>query len=193
MDTKGITPLMATVLLIGFTVVLAAIVLVWGWKFLFTTQEDIDLANELNFACTRVKFELENFECWPEGFHTSLSLLTVKNQGNQEIAGFIFRAFSEGGPVPNLYEYFKIEDDLKGFGSFRDNFLKEAIPVGLPKRLEVIPQVEVDGVIFDCNYGAQEYDLDDGNHVACTCGDGIIDPGEQCDSPTDCTQECTLL
>ena len=54
---RGISPLIATVLIIGFTIVLAAVVIRWGGDFLTgTTEESLE---EGNFAQRTVKTNVE--------------------------------------------------------------------------------------------------------------------------------------
>ena len=38
MDKRGISPLIATVLIIGFTVALAAVIITWGGRFILRLQ-----------------------------------------------------------------------------------------------------------------------------------------------------------
>lgn len=58
MKKKGISPLIATVLIIGFTVALAAIVLTWGGGFTKKITETSQLTAEQKMACTDVNIEV---------------------------------------------------------------------------------------------------------------------------------------
>lgn len=51
-NKKGISPLIATVLVIGFTIVLAALVITWGTKLFKTTVEETQTTSNFNLACT---------------------------------------------------------------------------------------------------------------------------------------------
>lgn len=56
---KGISPLIATVLLIGFTIVLAVIVLQWGSSFFQKTTTETGCDVDLNMQCTDYLTNLE--------------------------------------------------------------------------------------------------------------------------------------
>ena len=49
---KGISPLIATVLIIGFTIVLAALVITWGTKLFKTTVGETETTSKFSLACT---------------------------------------------------------------------------------------------------------------------------------------------
>ena len=51
-NNRGITPLIATVLLIGFTVALAAIIMTWGTEFIKGTTSDVDKERDTALLCT---------------------------------------------------------------------------------------------------------------------------------------------
>ncbi|MDD5178623.1 MAG: hypothetical protein PHT54_05095 [Candidatus Nanoarchaeia archaeon] len=68
LNKKGISPLIATVLIIGFTVALAAVIMTWGQKFTKDIQEQteetsgsqITCANEVDFEIKKVCLESGN-------------------------------------------------------------------------------------------------------------------------------------
>ncbi len=51
-NKKGISPLIATVLVIGFTIVLAAMVITWGTRLFKTTVEETEAESKFTLACT---------------------------------------------------------------------------------------------------------------------------------------------
>ncbi len=51
-NKKGISPLIATVLVIGFTIVLAAMVITWGTKLFKDTVEETEAESKFTLACT---------------------------------------------------------------------------------------------------------------------------------------------
>ena len=53
---KGISPLIATVLIIGFTIVLAALVITWGNKLFQDTVENTGKQSDLSLACTNLEY-----------------------------------------------------------------------------------------------------------------------------------------
>ena len=52
MNKKGISPLIATVLIIGFTIVLAALVITWGTKLFKTTVSQTEITAKFSTACS---------------------------------------------------------------------------------------------------------------------------------------------
>ena len=62
MEKKGISPLIATVLLIGFTIVLAAVVMRWGGEFVRETTEETACQADIATACINTRFNLDNIE-----------------------------------------------------------------------------------------------------------------------------------
>jgi len=53
-DKKGISPLIATVLIIGFTIVLAALVIQWGGDLFKGFQEETGKSAEVSMACSNL-------------------------------------------------------------------------------------------------------------------------------------------
>ncbi len=53
MDKRGISELIATVLIIGFTVALAAVIIIWGGRFVSETQGDVDRSTTIGLVCSK--------------------------------------------------------------------------------------------------------------------------------------------
>jgi len=87
-DRKGVSPVIATVLLVGIALVLAVIVFLWASSFIGESIEKEGRAIEL--ACENVKFE-------PEAISTSK--IDIVNRGNVPIYGIEIRGASAGGEV----------------------------------------------------------------------------------------------
>lgn len=94
---KGISPLIATVLIIGFTIVLGALVITWGTKFFRTTVEDTEKSAAFSLACTSL-----NFEGTAKINANSLEV-TLSNSNERTIEGFYFVA--KGGSTPGTDTY----------------------------------------------------------------------------------------
>ena len=90
-NKKGISPLIATVLLIGFAVALAAVVMTWGLDFIKSTadatesqtQNTLICASDLSFAISDV--------------NPSEGSVTVDNRGLVDITSVIFRIYGSSG------------------------------------------------------------------------------------------------
>ncbi len=59
-DKKGISPLIATVLIIGFTIVLAAVVMQWGGSFVRGLTEEQATKTEVATECLGLSFDINN-------------------------------------------------------------------------------------------------------------------------------------
>ena len=77
MNKKGISPLIATVLIIGFTVALAAVIITWGGRFIQQTQDDVDRSTQVGLMCSRLSFEIIRLtpSIWPVSIVIVLSTL----------------------------------------------------------------------------------------------------------------------
>ncbi len=93
MDKKAVSPLIATVLIIGFTVALAAVVITWGSRFVQQTQEEVDITSQIGLACSKLDFEIGAIDCDSTTTPANqISKITMKSTSNQDITGFTFRA-----------------------------------------------------------------------------------------------------
>ena len=124
---KGISPLIATVLIIGFTIVLAALVIQWGGSLFKNIQEETGETSELNIACTEL---LTGLEVTPTpGILNNRKYidLVVDNTKNKEIAGFIFRVYNEGETKVDVFDTTNEEDQgLIGLQGEEQEFSLEA-------------------------------------------------------------------
>ena len=86
MDKKGISPLIATVLLIGFTIVLAAVVIRWGGDFITDTTDTTACESDLAQACaTQVQFSIGNVTLSAQ---TYIDAITLTNDADYAIDSF---------------------------------------------------------------------------------------------------------
>ena len=80
-NKKGISPLIATVLIIGFTIVLAALVITWGTKLFKTTVSETEATSKFSIACTAGL----NLDVTPKKVDANNLELTLRNN-NQDRA-----------------------------------------------------------------------------------------------------------
>ncbi len=86
LSKKGISPLIATVLLVGFTVSLIALVIIWARGFITEKAQKEDILAQARIKCQSLSFDVTYLA------QGGSSLVTrVKNTGPQNIDGFIFR------------------------------------------------------------------------------------------------------
>ncbi len=92
-NKKGISPLIATVLIIGFTIVIAALVITWGTNLFKKTQQQTGELSDVNLACTEVLGSMDiNANVDPNAPGTLT--LTVDNGANREVGGFTLRVYN---------------------------------------------------------------------------------------------------
>ncbi|MEK6839692.1 MAG: archaellin/type IV pilin N-terminal domain-containing protein [Nanoarchaeota archaeon] len=85
-NKKGISPLIATVLLIGFTVALAAVLMTWGLDYIRGTTDKVGDQTDQYLLCSDLAFEIANVDCATDD-------VIIQNNGNIDIAGVIIRPF----------------------------------------------------------------------------------------------------
>lgn len=104
LNKKGISPLIATVLVIGFTVALAAVILTWGTSFTKSIQKGTEETTEIQLACAQdVQFDVKS-ACY-DSVANGIKFI-VENNGNRDLVKFNARLkVSEtdisAGEVPN--------------------------------------------------------------------------------------------
>ena len=93
---KGISPLIATVLIIGFTVALAAIIMTWGTTFSKGMQKSTEATTEEQMSCAQdVVFDLSS-ACVVDADSIKL---TLKNDGSKDIINMSIRFYVDGNNV----------------------------------------------------------------------------------------------
>lgn len=93
MDKRGISPLIATVLIIGFTIVLAAVIFVWGNDFIKGSLQKVDASEEKLSTCAATTIKLTNIN------QTAPNKLkfTLENTGDSDIESIIIRIIGDKG------------------------------------------------------------------------------------------------
>ncbi len=87
MSKKGISPLIATVLIVGLTIAMATAVMFWGRNLVESFQKDSELTAATQLACSQsVGLKVKTL-CY-DGTNIKISL---ENTNQQEISGFNLR------------------------------------------------------------------------------------------------------
>jgi flagellin-like protein len=95
MFKKGISPLIATVLIIGFTVALAAMVMTWGSGFIKKTTEQTEESTSIALKCASdLAFEISRVTC-DDTKHLKSAM--VENRGKLDITSVKFRIIDDEG------------------------------------------------------------------------------------------------
>ena len=97
-NKKGISPLIATVLLIGFSVALAAVVMTWGLDYIKASTDQVgDKTQEALKCATQLDFEIVSADC-------DTSEVVIQNNGVIDIATITFRVHTGGDITPTTNE-----------------------------------------------------------------------------------------
>lgn len=137
MKRNGLSPVVATVLLIGIVIVLALIIYLWARGFVSESVEKFGRAVEL--SCDDVVFDAEIFG----------SELEVINRANVPIYGFEVKEIEEGNIVVS-----EVSDNTIGIGESLSIDLAGKVDVGSGKEFNVIPVIlgesDTGKVTFTC-------------------------------------------
>src|SRR3989344_2796864 len=109
MKKKGISPLIATVLIIGFTIVLAALVITWGTKLFQSSIESTKTSSEISLICSSISLEGSATATKSGGSINFNSVnIEIKNKNQLGIKGLHFVFPKEDGTT---YESFSGSTD----------------------------------------------------------------------------------
>ncbi|MBI2148541.1 hypothetical protein HYU23_02580 [Candidatus Woesearchaeota archaeon] len=157
---KGISPLIATVLIIGFTIVLAALVITWGTKLFKTTVGETETTSKLSLACT-TGLNIEITPDTSEKANKKLYLTMRNNNQDRSIDDFQFLLYTSAGAE-------KVSVHGNAAGQFSSAAGTDAVAIKLefpvPKKytinansdlatlnkVEVYPAFAIDGVTKAC-------------------------------------------
>lgn len=93
---KGISPMIATVLLIGFVISIILLVLLWGKGYIEELAEKRGILAEKQQECTNIQLEVPK-ACWSGH---NITEIVIRNKANIPIHKFVFRAVgAKGEPV----------------------------------------------------------------------------------------------
>ncbi len=104
-NKKGVSPLIATVLLIAFAVALGAIVMSWGRSYIVQTQSSVQKKGSTDLICSS-DVRLEALKS-PDGTvyevctNGSSIIYTMQNVGQKNIANVLVQVIDKGGASSN--------------------------------------------------------------------------------------------
>jgi len=124
-NKKGISPLIATILLVGFVVVIGAVVIIWGRNFIKERAEKEGSLAEKQLECENIEIDIKD---------AGPGFITVENNGNNKIDAFILRVVSDGSGAT------KIENKVEPLNVYTINH-------GLSgSRIDLIPALKPEGI-----------------------------------------------
>ena len=127
---RGISPLIATVLLIGFTVAVAAIVIFWSKNFIKEKAEKEGALSEKRLKCENVEIDVQSI-------NTAKREIVIENKGNEALDGFIMRVVSGGTGADKVIQ--KVESSK----SFTITYSFEGLTSSA--KIDLIPALKPEG------------------------------------------------
>ena len=138
---KGVSPLVATVLLIGFVIAVIVLVMLWGKNYIEERALKEGKLSEKKLECESIEVTVVN--AYQQGGN---AVVVVKNLKDKPIDKFIFRVIGEEAEPQESFE--KLNSlEIK---EYRLQFTEDI--VGRITQLQVIPNLKVaPGVFVPCS------------------------------------------
>ncbi len=142
---RGLSPLIATILLIAFAVALGAFVMSWG--------STVDISGEIDSTqkCSETSLKLGVVNNFPQVYYggegnNGFLEFTIENNGNQEIKGLIVWVVGEKETMISEIEKLQIKIGYPLTKKLNYNFNK----YGEIKKIKFIPKITVNEEIVTC-------------------------------------------
>ena len=159
MNKKGISPLIATVLIIGFTVALAAIIITWGGQFIDTVTESTSEQSAVQLKCGQLQFVIGGISC--STIRSTEKILTnvkIKSNTDIKITGIRLRAIDKDGQLFSQAE--KLTPELSTEFGTEVVLWETSQQVKNPKQVQAIATIIDDkGVSQTCAGRIKEYNI----------------------------------
>ncbi|MFP4656429.1 MAG: archaellin/type IV pilin N-terminal domain-containing protein [Candidatus Woesearchaeota archaeon] len=157
-NKKGISPLIATVLLIAFAVALGAVVMNWGRAYVEDTARETGVTSDTRIACSQnVNVQLVHVGGSPRICYNDDDKqveITIQNRGSVNLEGFVFNILGTEGSGEN-HDY---NTSLSRSGIERFELPYDSSEHGQVEFVQVVPKIMVSGsnVPAQCSdYGEQ--------------------------------------
>jgi len=144
-NKKGVSPLIATILLIAFAVALGAVIMSWGRNISFPVKEQV------NENCVKVSIAIEKINNIPQVFYggtekNGFVKFTIENDGEKDIEGIIIWIIGEKNTstIDIGQSSIKVGYPLIKRASYDFN------KYGKIKKIKFIPKINVLGAIMVC-------------------------------------------
>jgi flagellin-like protein len=161
---KGISPLIATVLIIGFTVALAAIIITWSTGFTKRMQTQTEETANVQIICaTDVVFSVKNV-C-KSG--TNYNVL-IQNDGKEPIKSWKVRVYKNANTVQPLDKAVSIAAFGIGTLTISESELTYSAPKDV-RQIEAFPVIERGGKEIVCSQNVNSYGDASGSVIDTAC------------------------
>lgn len=142
-NNKGISPLIATVLLIGFTVALAAVIMTWGTDFIRGTTQNVDDQQKRSLICVnKLDYQIREVNC-------AAGTVVVDNRGELDIISMKLRLHKPTGAVD-------VQDITTPLTAFGQNAYTVTNPLNTYNKVDIIPTVKTIDGTFTCTEARRE-------------------------------------
>ncbi len=161
MNKKGISPLIATVLILGFTVALAAVIMTWGTSFTKDMQKTTKETADIQVVCaTDVDFDIKSV-CYNEP--NSYKIL-IQNDGTENIIKWKFRVFEDDTKAESV-------DSSTSVSAFGLGQITITTSGGLDavRKIEAIPIIQKSGSEVVCSQTVDSYGDSSGSNITTAC------------------------
>ena len=132
MQKKGISPQIATVLLVAFVIALLVTVFLWGRNYIQERAEKEGKLAEKQLECENIGFEVVN--AYQQGNNI---VITLKNEKEREIGKFTFRIIGDEVEVVESYDKLDSLTIRQYLLEFRGDI------VIIPKSVSIIPWLSI--------------------------------------------------
>lgn len=160
MMKKGISPLIATVLIIGFTVALAAIIMTWGTTFSKGIQKSTEATTNEQMACAQdVQISLAS-AC----VNGNDIQMTIKNDGSKDIKSMAARFYTGASVVGSTTVATAATLTIPAYGIITPAVDVTNIAIVSPvvvaanvKYVEIIPVIQVGEKEITCTQSVENF------------------------------------
>ncbi|MFW5852456.1 MAG: archaellin/type IV pilin N-terminal domain-containing protein [Nanoarchaeota archaeon] len=144
-NKKGISPLIATVLLIAFAVALGAVVMNWGRSYVEETARQSGVTSDTKVTCAqKVRLEIVQVGRVPRICYNedeSVIEITLQNKGEVELLGLLFNVLGTEGTGETV----DIEETLQRSRIKKYEIEYSESEHGEAEFIQVVPKVQVTG------------------------------------------------
>ncbi len=158
-NKRGVSPLIATVLLIAFAVALGAVVMNWGRSYVQETAEDVRTKSDRDVECSQdVKIEVQKIDDVPQmcyGGESATGFLdfTIYNSGHKDIESLTVSIIGK----TDIYTNTSVNGTAMNKGHLvRKNMSYDYSTYGAIQLVKIVPEVKIGGVLTPCSGNALE-------------------------------------
>jgi len=145
LGNRGVSPLMATVLLVAFSIALGAVVMSWGEDYIATNSDFTTSANELGVGCDRVSFSIISVKGVPQVCYDGSAVqIFIENGQSIELANIQARLVGTDG----IAQMEILSQPLAPLDALKTTFAYDTI--GFPLQLKLIPKINVGNAEIFC-------------------------------------------